>query len=70
MTDMDLFREFLESSTIHGVSYISTAKVDSILIPKLLLHFLLSDTNWKGALESCDTSVFLVVFSPDLRILR
>ena len=25
---MDIFREFLESSTIHGLSYISTSKVN------------------------------------------
>lgn len=29
---MDLLREFLESSTIHGLTYISTAKVDYSLI--------------------------------------
>ena len=32
MRDMDLLREFLESSTIHGLAYISTAKVDWRLI--------------------------------------
>ena len=26
-SDMDILREFLESSTVHGLSYISTAKV-------------------------------------------
>ena len=30
LSPMDIFREFLESSTIHGLSYISTSKVNII----------------------------------------
>ena len=32
---MDILREFLESSTIHGLSYISTSKVTYYLMPQL-----------------------------------
>ena len=30
--DMEVFREFLESSTIHGLYYVATAKVSAIQI--------------------------------------
>ena len=30
---MDILREFLESSTIHGLSYISTSKVKDLYMP-------------------------------------
>ena len=33
---MEVLREFLESSTIHGLSYISTAKVRLLLRPTLI----------------------------------
>ena len=29
---MDVLREFLESSTIHGLTYISTAQVEGVVI--------------------------------------
>ena len=35
LSPMDILREFLESSTIHGLSYISTSKVTYYLMPQL-----------------------------------
>ena len=33
--EMDLLREFLESSTIHGLTYISSAKVREVYLKRL-----------------------------------
>ena len=67
---MDLLGEFLESSTIHGLAYISTAKVYCNLYLTKNCNFLFSDKDWKESVGSCSTHVFLVVFGLDLRIIR
>ena len=49
---MDTLLEFLESSTIHGLSYLSTARVCFIVFFPIFIFFL-SDKISKDSLVSC-----------------
>ena len=43
---MEVLREFLESSTIHGLTYISTAKVRNIVYPYTTDNCTILDKSW------------------------
>ena len=43
---MEVLKEFLESSTIHGLSYISTAKVRNLKYDNGMIFFIRCLTKW------------------------
>ena len=57
---MDILREFLESSTIHGLSYISTAQV----ILASLKTFSYPDKTREGSVEPCGACRFPLRWLP------
>ena len=71
---MDILREFLEVSTIHGLAYISTAKVSLILPDKNFwirtIRILLSDKVCKAVLAWNCVSWFYQLWDPDWEVVQ